>query len=145
MEDEPGCKCQRNCWSIVAVISEFGAVLRKDKLTTLDLQKVVGGCFFVVGFFFPGKRTFICIQTCTRCSYTSCMNILYIYTCMYTHICKTVYTQICTCFPTCVGRGSDWNRDSVSTLNHSGCANPPTELWLNFTGTFPSNHRNSAL
>lgn len=152
MEDEPGCKCQRNCWSIVVIILEAGAVLRKDKLTTLDLQNVVGfGWFFfwfltIIIFFrennFYVYTNIVCVYICLVWTH-----FIHIYVCTHTYIKLFMYTQICTCFPTCVGRRSDWNRDSTSTLNHSGSANPnpPPELWLNFTGMFPSHHRNSVL
>lgn len=36
MEDEPGCKCIRNCWPVVVIILEVGAILWKDKLPILD-------------------------------------------------------------------------------------------------------------
>lgn len=97
MEDEPGCKCQRNCWSIVVIILEAGAILRKDKLTTLDLQNVVGFGFFFDSsqllFFFSENNFYVYTNIVCVCVFVLYEHILYIYICMYTHIHKIVYVH----------------------------------------------------
>lgn len=134
MEDEPGCKCIRNCWAVVVIILKLVPFRGRINglfwtLRTLWLCSAVvvrGFLDVFLTFFFPGENNFyvytniVCVSPCLAGTH------LYIHIHVCAHICKVVcvYTNM-RVLPHTRGQRSDWTWDAACTSNPRRCERGP--------------------